>query len=79
MGGEAEEGRYTSDEENDEGEEGHLIASKRRAGLSKWLRVSIVPSTRFHRRDTMSTLCISQEQHLHIGLLWAYPHAGCLE
>jgi len=36
-------GSYTSDEENDPGAEAHLIASKRRAGLSSWLRVSTPP------------------------------------
>ena len=35
-----EEGSFMSDVENDEGAEVHIIAAKRRAGLSKWLRVS---------------------------------------
>ena len=34
-----EEGSFMSDVENDDGAEEHIIAAKRRAGLSKWLRV----------------------------------------
>ena len=39
----AEEGSFMSDVENHEGAEEHIMAAKRRAGLSKWLRASTPP------------------------------------
>jgi hypothetical protein len=41
--GDVDDGIDMSDQKNDHGVEAHLIASKRRAGLSNWLRVSTLP------------------------------------